>query len=365
MAHKKIIKRNGTDYLYWVVKFKNEEGKPTSKSFSKKTDALRFENEQKKQAVKVSKLKAKRGTALEDIVTKFKEDSIEGRDGKTPWADQSIQKFDADVGRLYKVIPADTPVQKLTKTRCEEVRDHLTKSYSRSTAKDVFGRLKATLAYAERKETISKNPCHGLVIREDRKNRKRKILSIHTPAEVRTLINVTESSDHRYKFLPRLLHESGMRIGEARALRFERVDTEAKTLTICESVDRDSLEASDVKSYDSLRIIRISDVLAALLDEAESTARSEFVLSEADHVYSYRNLLRIYYQFQHKAKVPRKSFHMARHFCASRMVDAGCSELVLRHHLGHEDIETTLKIYGHLFEQRQAINDTPINLLTF
>jgi integrase len=51
------------------------------------------------------------------------------------------------------------------------------------------------------------------------------------------------------------------------------------------------------------------------------------------------------------AKEPR--VHDLRHTCASWMIQAGVPLPVIQQHLGHESIQTTIGVYGHL-DRRSA-----------
>ena len=44
--------------------------------------------------------------------------------------------------------------------------------------------------------------------------------------------------------------------------------------------------------------------------------------------------------------------HALRHTAAAIMIDQGADPLQVQRRLGHKDISTTLRIYGHLFPER-------------
>lgn len=50
------------------------------------------------------------------------------------------------------------------------------------------------------------------------------------------------------------------------------------------------------------------------------------------------------------ASVHRIKSHALRHSHASLLISMGENALVVRNRLGHEDIQTTLVTYGHLYE---------------
>jgi integrase len=50
---------------------------------------------------------------------------------------------------------------------------------------------------------------------------------------------------------------------------------------------------------------------------------------------------------------PRPRLHDLRHTCASWMIAAGVPLPVIQQHLGHESINTTVNLYGHI-DRRSA-----------
>jgi integrase len=51
---------------------------------------------------------------------------------------------------------------------------------------------------------------------------------------------------------------------------------------------------------------------------------------------------------EEKGLAKRPRVHDLRHTCASWMILAGVPLPVIQQHLGHESIETTVAVYGHL-----------------
>lgn len=65
------------------------------------------------------------------------------------------------------------------------------------------------------------------------------------------------------------------------------------------------------------------------------------------------------------ANVHRIKTHALRHSHASLLISLGENALVVRDRLGHEDIETTLGTYGHLYPNtNRAVADKLSNLIT-
>ena len=65
------------------------------------------------------------------------------------------------------------------------------------------------------------------------------------------------------------------------------------------------------------------------------------------------------------ANVHRIKTHALRHSHASLLISLGENAIIVRDRLGHEDIETTLGTYGHLYPNtNRAVADKLVNLIT-
>ena len=47
------------------------------------------------------------------------------------------------------------------------------------------------------------------------------------------------------------------------------------------------------------------------------------------------------------------TFHQTRHTAAAFMIDSGADPLQIKRRMGHENVNTTFDLYGHLFEDRE------------
>lgn len=55
-----------------------------------------------------------------------------------------------------------------------------------------------------------------------------------------------------------------------------------------------------------------------------------------------------------KVNVKKTRIHGLRHSHASLLIELGFSPLLISERLGHENIETTLQIYSHLYPNKQS-----------
>ena len=58
-------------------------------------------------------------------------------------------------------------------------------------------------------------------------------------------------------------------------------------------------------------------------------------------------------RYAERAEVDRIRVHDLRHSHASMLIEMGISPLQISERLGHEDVQTTLNIYSHLYPNKQ------------
>ncbi len=149
---------------------------------------------------------------------------------------------------------------------------------------------------------------------------------------------------------------TGMRIGEATALQWEGIDFEEGTIRVNKTLWLRSYEIytfSAPKTPAGNRIIPPDAKTLEILSKWKEAQASE---CKTDSVVSYngmpvrRDLVgRIIDRHAALAKVHRIRVHALRHSHASLLISLGENPLVIKERLGHEDVQTTLGTYGHLY----------------
>ena len=164
-----------------------------------------------------------------------------------------------------------------------------------------------------------------------------------------------------YDLLVRLLGTTGLRWGEAAALRRRSVDLLGRRLLISESLAEvgGELTFGPTKSHAERGVPLTASLTAALgthLDERVGTNMDALVfMSAKGHPLRYANFRReVWAPALRSAKVPRIGLHVLRHSAASAMIRAGASPKALQTILGHQSAGFTLSVYGHVFEQDLA-----------
>lgn len=245
----------------------------------------------------------------------------------------------------------------LTELRHEDIARWLEKmraaKQSGKTIANKHGLLSAALNAAVRAGKIPSNPAMGARLPRTERAEMRML----TPEEFATLI---EHTSEYWRPMLRFMVTSGARLGEVTALRPSDVNRAKSTVWIGRSQKRNpgGYEVGPTKTRKSERTISIP---AAVLDQLNYEGEWLFTNPgignrNAGGFVRAINLRRnVWYPALERAKLapPRPRLHDLRHTCASWMIAAGIPLPVIQQHLGHESINTTVGLYGHI-DRRSA-----------
>jgi len=147
------------------------------------------------------------------------------------------------------------------------------------------------------------------------------------------------------------LFYSGIREGELLALTIADYDKTNKELIISKTYTRIGRtdHTTTPKTHKGNRIVPLPDTLCSILDQhilalpdTSTTAPLFPKLSKA--------ILRVAMdKYSKLANVKRIRIHDLRHSHASMLINLGVQPLAISERLGHENIQTTLNIYSHLY----------------
>ena len=178
--------------------------------------------------------------------------------------------------------------------------------------------------------------------------------------------------EHRAKPSAMLMMLSGLRRGEATALKWSDIDFTNNKISVTKSFNFKSMDFKPPKNGKS----RVVSVPQMLIDYLKTLPRvSPFVLTNAKgqmmtdiswrRLYeSYMHDMNIEYGFNGNApdkfspiKIPMVitpfTPHELRHTFCTIMYEAGIDALTAKEQMGHSDIKTTLSIYTHLSQQHK------------
>ena len=208
---------------------------------------------------------------------------------------------------------------------------------------------------ALRLDLVSRNPVAGVTPPSIPRTR----VMPPSIAVVQALLSLAQKEyPYLYPFL-RLLVYTGMRRGEALAVRWSNVNLADRYLVVVESAvktHRFGTVITSPKSADALRTIDLDDGTVAMLREHLASQLSEGDWSTSDGlvfrvwdggVLKPSNIARHLKDMGERVGYPEITFHSLRHFHASVALQQKQNITVVSKRLGHANVTTTLSTYAH------------------
>jgi integrase len=228
-------------------------------------------------------------------------------------------------------------------------RDAGGNAYSAIYLRTIHGHLSAVFNYAVKYYGLRENPCQKAGTMG---TMKPKGINFWTKAEFDLFIQAVDKPQARAGFLT--LYYTGMRIGELLALTLQDIDFEGHTITITKSYQR--LKGKDIitppKTPKSNRTVTVPEFLC---EELRTYTGMLYKLQANDRLFPCSKIF-----FERELKrgaaasgVKQIRVHDIRHSHASLLVELGCSPLLIAERLGHENVQTTLNVYSHLYPNKQ------------
>ena len=177
-------------------------------------------------------------------------------------------------------------------------------------------------------------------------------LTFWTLEQYRAFYKTLEKPVHKMAF--EVLFYCGLRIGELFALTAGDVDLDEKVIHITKSLQREKKHdvITPPKTEKGIRDITIPIFLARELEEYmnmiyDCTSETRlFEISKNSLYYPMKKYSAI-------AEVPKIRIHDLRHSHVAYLIEKGVSPLAIAERLGHENVNITLGIYGHLYPNKQ------------
>lgn len=233
----------------------------------------------------------------------------------------------------------------------------LSENYSSAYIRNIYGLFQKSLDLAVTLGLLNKNVAKQV---GNVKKVKKKV-DFWTKDEFEKVIATFDLSDYHEYFsfvLIWLLFMTGLRFGEAQALEWEKdIDFENRTLRVNKSMyykNASEYYLTEPKTKASNRVIALDDDTVELLKQWKTLQTknipSKYVLSYNGVPTNKSATYHVITRHSMLASVHRIKAHALRHSHASLLISMGENALVVRDRLGHEDIQTTLGTYGHLYE---------------
>ena len=354
----KIVGYEGSIEITSGVGGKRRRKKATGKT---KRDVSRKLDEYRKQAEAGMDLGAKRQT-LKRFLDHWLKDVVAQR------CSPKTQSSYRDEVRNH-IVPhlGHITLDKLNPTPIEQMRDELEQTPQKLRPDQKLGPrqveyavlvLKRALNRAIKEKLITYNP--AALVEVKKATPKRIFLKIEQAQRFLAVL-----AGHRQEALYAALILTGMRKGEALALRWPDIDLDQRTITVSKTTQRihgHGRHTGTTKTGKE-RAISMPSVLVHLLQRHEIRQRGEGLYSpdglvfpsEAGTEVESGNLHRQFKGLLEQAGLPLDAtIHSLRHTCASLLLDAGENIANVSAQLGHARVSTTSDIYAHAVASSQA-----------
>ena len=233
--------------------------------------------------------------------------------------------------------------------------------------------LYQTLKLAQRDGLIQSNPCEQVVLPQA----KRFVGKFYTAEQMKHLLEVIK--DERLYPLIYITSIYGLRRSEVLGLKWDSINYETQTLSICHTVAKVTkvVEKDKTKNASSFRSFPLTADAAEMfkhLKAQEDLNRKLFgkEYHNNDYIFKWEDgkpyspdyVSHAFGKLLKKYNLPHIRFHELRHSCASLLLSQGFGLKDVQEWLGHSDIKMTANIYGHLDTKRkQGIAANMSNLL--
>lgn len=265
-----------------------------------------------------------------------------------------------DLGNIY--------IDKLTIFQCQSAVNKWFE-VSHKTYKRYIRYASRMLDYAVDLELIDKNPMKK-VVRPKYIEQPKEFDNFYSKEELKQFLCCAKKRNFMYYVFFRLLAYSGMRKGEALALKWDRIDFMHSKIKVDKSVSKginNRLYISTPKTRGSVRTIQMDKQTMGMLKEWRTRQQKE-MLKLGYNFISTNNL--VFPTWQNKPNQPTQptqwnnsicehghlrhiTVHGFRHTHASLLFDSGASMKDVQKRLGHSSMKTTMDIYTHVTKQSE------------
>lgn len=227
----------------------------------------------------------------------------------------------------------------------------LNQDYKPTYLRMIQNQVTALFNHAERFYQLKENP-YKKVDKMGRANAKE--LNFWTKDEYEQFIQGFTEEEEMYRIIFQMLFWLGCRVGELLALTSEDIDFEGGTVSISKTYYRRNQTdyITPPKTENSNRKITIPNFLA---EEMKDFVDRQYGLTLEDRIFPItdRAIQKKMKQKTEQAKLKPIRVHDLRHSHIALLIEKGMQPLVMAQRVGHDSVNTTMNIYGHLYPNKQ------------
>lgn len=215
----------------------------------------------------------------------------------------------------------------------------------------IQNQLTALFNHAERLYNLKENPCKK-VDKMGKSNAKE--LNFWTKDEFDIFIKSFGTGEEMYRLIFEMLFWLGCRVGELLAIYYEDVDYENCTVSISKTFFRRNKTdyITTPKTESSNRRVTIPKFL---IDELKTFMDSQYEPQPQERIFQItdRAVQKKMKQKMDKLYLKHIRVHELRHSHIAFLIEKGTQPLVIAQRVGHDSVNTTMNIYGHLYPNKQ------------
>lgn len=234
------------------------------------------------------------------------------------------------------------------------LKNYAKRGYAQKTVKTRLLVMNLIMKYAVINQYIPNNPCLYVTIPKNLPKKNRETL---TDDEI---VIVKNSIDKTFGLFAYFLLNTGLRKGEALALKYSDLDFDKKTIHVNKTVEWVG-NVPNIKNHPKTDAgIRDIPLLDCLINVIEHKNSDELIFpNSSGELIRNGNFTRLWDKYRQETGLSITP-HQLRHAYATILYDANIDIKTAQYILGHANIQTTMDIYTHLSQSRQ---DTAAEML--
>lgn len=295
---------------------------------------------------------------------------------KTTVKPSTFENVRSKVEKMTEEHFKELKLKKITVAYCQKVVIKLSKSYI--LYNHYLSVIIRIFKYAVLMDVINSNPFDKVIKPKSRQTQRKG--NFLTKEELKEFLKLAQTTTLSYFFpLVHLMAYTGLRQGEALALKWSDIDFENKKITVDKTAVRikEKQIIQTPKTKNSKRVISIDPATLSILKSwkkdqikiyfkngkhFEGDDNFVFTNQRAEWVHIH-NFIRYFKRFIADHKLKTITPHGLRHTHASLLFSAGVEPKNISDRLGHSTVQITLDLYTHITEEQRT--DTVEKLLEY
>ena len=295
---------------------------------------------------------------------------------KTTVKPSTFENVKSKVEKMTEEHFKELKLKKITVAYCQKVVIELSKTYV--LYNHYLSVINRIFKYAVLMDILDSNPFDKVIKPKSRQTQRKG--NFLTKEELKEFLKLAKTATLSYFFpLVHLMSYTGLRQGEALALKWSDIDFENKKITVDKTAtrikERQTLQTPKTKN--SKRVISIDPATLSILKgwkkdqikiyfkngkHFEGDENFIFTNQRGEWVHIH-NFIRYFKRFIADHKLKSITPHGLRHTHASLLFSAGVEPKNISDRLGHSTVQITLDLYTHITEEQRT--DTVEKLLEY